>query len=52
MGKYDYSQERELDNDDLQHDLDNGNLSRSYATPGTYIDGDGNRYDKDYNQID
>ena len=49
MGPYDDDQR---DNSDVQHDVNNGNLTESSLNPGTYYDGDGVSYDSDYNRID
>lgn len=49
MGKYDESLGRELDNSDVQHDVNNGNLWQSSTDPNTYYDGDGVEYDENYN---
>lgn len=52
MGKYDYSTGRELDSSDVEHDVLNGNLRESSIQPGTFLDGDGNSYDANYNPKD
>lgn len=52
MGPYDEDSGRFLDNSDVEHDVNNGNLSRSSIDSNTYYDGDGNSYDSDYNPKD
>lgn len=51
-GKYDSDSGRYLDNRDVENDSLNGRLTQSSLNPGTYYDGDGNRYDENYNSID
>ncbi len=50
-GPYDEELGRELDSSDVEHDVNNGYLQESSLSPGTYLDGDGNRYDGDYNPL-
>ncbi len=50
MGPYDDESGRYLDSSDVEHDVNNGNLTQSSSDPNTYYDGDGVEYDQDYNR--
>ena len=51
MGPYDEDKGKFLDHSDVEHDVNNGWLMPS-SDPDVFYDGDGNRYDSEYNRIE